>query len=352
VVQATGNVFGPPGAFPDKEYITAWGNGNAIVTWTTFIVDGGFNYISSPIYDSVTHDGGLTWSAPQMISGSAPFCVGYTVGGFDCNSDQGSIPTIAADGSIYVAFINTSDFVTARDQYLVVKIDPATGARIAGPFKVADLIDGYTDFPISIDGQPTYQDSQFRTWAVGNITADPTSAGHLAVVWSDMRNSVLPAPTDPYAAKTNSDVIVSQSFDGGATWSAPVALMVPNDQFLPWGAFDTTGRLRIGYFDRSYDPVNHMYGYTLATETTSGSLVFGFTQLTTALSDPTRNDRWFAGRTANPAFPHPTTFIGDYTNVGSDPSTSVGVALWTDMSIDVCFGLRCGHGENAFYASF
>jgi hypothetical protein len=350
VAHGTGNFFSP-GALNDKPYLTAWGNGNAIVTWTIFHQGFKGSYISSPIYDSVTHDGDLTWSAPQQISGSAPFCVG-TLGGTTCNSDQGSIPTLAADGSIYVAFENTSDFVTGRDQYLVVKVDPATGARIAGPFKVADVIDGVTDYPINIDGRQTYQDSQFRSWSLGNITADATSAGHLAVVWSDMRDSTLPAPIDPYAAKTNSDIIVSQSFDGGATWSAPVALNVPNDQFQPWGAYDTTGKLRIGYFDRSYDPANHMYGYTLATETASGSLVFGFTQLTTALSDPTMGDRWFSGRTPNPAFPHPTTFLGDYSGIRDNPFTTGGVALWTDMRIDVCFGVRCGHGEDAFYASF
>ena len=350
VAHGTGN-FLSPGAENDKPYSTAWGAGNAIVTWTIFHQGVKGSYISSPIYDSVTHDGGLTWSAPQQISGSAPFCVG-TLGGNDCNSDQGSIPTVAADGSIYVAFENTSDFVTGRDQYLVVKVDPATGARIAGPFKVSDVVDGFTDYPINIDGRQTYQDSQFRSWSLGNITADPTSAGHLALVWSDMRNSMLPAPMDPYAAITNSDIIVSQSFDGGATWLAPEALTVPNDQFQPWGAYDTTGKLRIGYFDRSYDPANHMYGYTLATETTSGSLVFGFDQLTTALSDPTMGDRWFSGRTPNPAFPNPTTFLGDYSGIRDNPFTSGGVALWTDMRIDICFGVRCGHGEDAFYASF
>jgi hypothetical protein len=66
-----------------------------------------------------------------------------------------------------------------------------------------------------------------------------------------------------------------------------------------------------------------MYGYTLATETTSGSLVFGFTQL-----------------------------LGDYSGIRDNPFTTGGVALWTDMRIDVCFGVRCGHGEDAFYASF
>jgi hypothetical protein len=55
----------------------------------------------------------------------------------------------------------------------------------------------------------------------------------LAVIWSDMRNSTLPANPDPYQATTNSDVVVSQSFDGGQSWSAPVALNLSDDQFMP-----------------------------------------------------------------------------------------------------------------------
>jgi hypothetical protein len=34
------------------------------------------------------------------------------------------------------------------------------------------------------------------------------------------------------------------------------------------------GSLHIGLFDRSYDPANHMYGYTLADETSPGTLNF------------------------------------------------------------------------------
>jgi hypothetical protein len=338
-----------PGIFNDKEYITAWGNGNAIVTWTVFNQGQHGSYISSPIFASVTHDGGVTWSAPTEISGSAAFCIG-SAGGTLCDQDQGSIPTVAADGSIYVAFESLQNATNGRDQYLVVKVSPTTGQLVAGPFKVANLIDGITDYPIDAEGRQTYQDSQFRTWSLGNITADPTNASHLAVVWSDMRNSTLPAPANPYAAVTNSDIIVSQSTDGGVTWSAPLALTVPNDQFMPWGAYDNTGKLRIGYFDRKYDSANHMYGYTLATEGTAGSLTFSFAEVTTTLSDPTKNDRWFSGLTVNPAFPHPTAFLGDYSNITSAPDGHVA-NYWTDMRLNVCFAGRCGFGEDAFYAS-
>ncbi len=342
VASGTGS-FGSVGTFNDKEYIAAWGDGNAIVTWTVFNDGQKGSYISSPIYDVVTHDGGKTWSAPTQISGSASFCVGAQ-GGTACDQDQASIPVVAADGSIYVAFENTYDDATGRDQYLVVKVDSATGARTAGPYLVAKLVDGTSDYPVNVDGRQTYQDSQFRSWSAGNITADPTNAAHLAVVWSDMRNSTTPAPASPYDAKTNSDVVVSQSTDGGATWSAPVAIQAPGDQFMPWGAYDSSGKLRIGYFDRSYDPANHEYGYTLATETTSGSLTFSTTQLTTALSDPTQGDRWFSGGVQD----HATTFLGDYSGIAADGSGVV--AYWTDMRNSVTFAGRTGSGEDAYFA--
>jgi len=340
--------FGSPGIFNDKEFIAAWGAGNAIVTYTQFRDGIKGSYGGSPIFASVTHDGGVTWSTPAEISGSAPFCVGFH-GDTACDQDQGSSPVVAADGSIYVSFLSTRETTTFTDQYLVVKVDAATGQRIAGPFKAGNIVDGIADYPINEDGRQTYQDSQFRTWSVGNITADPTNSQHLAVVWSDMRNTVHPVPADPYAAKTNSDVIVVQSVDGGQTWSAPVALASRGDQFMPWASYGNDGRLRIGYFDRSYDAANHLFGYTIATERRAGTLAFTTAQATTALSDPTRDDRWFSARTPNPAFPHPSSFLGDYS--GIDAAQGFVAAFWTDMRNTVCLTVRCGHGEDATYAT-
>jgi hypothetical protein len=86
------------GIFNDKPYVAAWGNGNAIVAWARFNQGTQGSYISSPIYASVTHDGGANWSTPTEISGSSAFCIGAT-GDDACDQDQGAVPVAATDGS-------------------------------------------------------------------------------------------------------------------------------------------------------------------------------------------------------------------------------------------------------------
>jgi len=338
----------------DKEYIAAWGSGNAIVTFGDFRLGQKGSFSTGQIFASVTHDFGRTWTTPTLISGAL---------------DQAfvSVPTVAADGKIYVAFLNTDNLdpsntaTFGRDSYYVVQVSATDGHALGAAVKVADVIDGATDYPIA-GGRQTYEDSLFRTWAAGNITADPTRAGHLAVVWSDMRNSQLPAPANPYQADTNSDVVVSESFDGGLSWSPATALAIANDQFMPWGAFDGSGGLNIGYFDRSYDSANHLYGYSVAHADTSATPTTSFaaTEVTTARSDPTRDDRWFRA-TLDPAFPNATRFIGDYSNIAVVPTgTASGgtgitlgtdvVAYWTDMRNQACFPAGvCGWGEDAYF---
>lgn len=316
----------------DKEYVAAWGNGNAIVTYGDFRLGQKGGFVSATIHSAVTHDGGQTWSALNTISG-------------DLLEAFVSTPVVAANGRIFVSFLNTTDLTTGRDDYEVVEVSPTTGAALGAPVKVATTIDGATDYPIAF-GRQTYQDSVFRSWAAGNIAADPTNAAHLAVVWSDMRNSTLPANPDPYKATTNSDVVMSQSFDSGAHWSSPVALALNGDQFQPWSVYDKAGRLRIGTFDRSVDPKNHMYGYSVITVASDGS--FTTNTVSTVNSDPTKGDRWF-GRTVNAKFPHATAFLGDYSNIAATADGGV-VAYWTDMREDATFAGVTRKGEDAFFA--
>jgi hypothetical protein len=338
--------------FPDKEYIVAWGHGNAIVTWTQYRFGPTGVFVDAPIYAGVTHDGGNTWTDPVPIALSDI--------GDEHVVDQSSVPTVAVgpDGSvsIYVAFekspvsrVTDVDYHSARSHYMVVKVDPATSQPLSAPIEAGLVYDGPNDYPINVDDRETYQDSQFRTNAGGNITADPTDPQHLAVVWSDMRNNpyldAVLLSLDPYQVQTNSDIIVSQSFDGGQNWSKPTAINALCDQFMPWGAYNSSGQLQIGYYDRSYDQANHLYGYTLASETTPGSLNFTFQQVTTTLSDPTQGDAYGFRVTANSNFPNATTFMGDYSGIAA-VSTTLVATLWTDMRLQV----NGFWAEDAFFA--
>lgn len=317
----------------DKEYIAAWGNGNVIVTYGDFVLNDKGSVAGSDTFDQVSHDGGNTWTDRQLLSGGL-------------NSQAFvATPVVAKNGNIFVSFLNTTDTTSGRDDYEVDRVDPTTGAVIFGPVKVATTHDGFQDSPFIL-GRETYQDSVFRSWAAGNIAADPTDSNHLAVVWSDWRNSPPPDPSlNPYKSVTNADMIVSESIDGGKHWSPATAIARPGDQFQGWTVFDSQGRLRIGFFDRSYDPANHMYGYTVATKTATG---FTFQQVTTTLSEPTKNDRWFSRLTFVKAFPHPTEFLGDYSGIAATADGGV-VAYWCDMRNTVDFAGRTGSGEDAYF---
>ncbi len=144
---------------------------------------------------------------------------------------------------------------------------------------------------------------------------------------------------------------MSQSFDSGQHWSTtPTALALPGDQFMPWSVYDTSGRLRIGFFDRSVDPANHTYAYSLATETSGGSLSFTVGQVSDFNSDPTQGDRWFARSVPNSGFSNATAFLGDYSNIAATSAGGV-VAYWTDMRNPATLGGVTRQGEDAYFAA-
>ena len=348
---AAGSGTDVEGISNDKVALAAWGHGNALVAWARYRMAGG--YAGSPIVASVTHDGGGSWSSPVEVSGSAPFCVG-TGGDHACDQAQNPQPVVTPDGRLMLSFVASHKSGVAGNidpnTLMVVELDSASGTRRDGPFPVAALADAASGYPVSdLYGLPTLHDSEFVASSLGTITADPTNPGHLAEVWSDMRNTASPVSTDPYSAVTNSDVVVAQSFDLGRTWGAAVTLAAPGDQFQPSATYDRSGRLRIGYLDRSYDPANHLYGYTLASEQHPGSLSFDTRRVSTALSDPTRDAHFFAQTTVNPAFPHPTRLIGDNTALAATPEGVI--AYWTDLRGRTCFGGRCGGDQGTYVAN-
>lgn len=330
----------PNGVDNDHPALTAWGRGNVVVTWYRYLLRHN-TLATGPLAASVSHDGARSWSPTALISGSAPFCTGLS-GSHACDQGWGNAVARAdAKGRILATFFDTTAGVPGlpqgRSRHLAVELDPNTGQRIAGPFLIGQAYDGTLtrDYPVSESGFATLHDSQFRVESQGNITADPTdpSGRHFAVVWFDDRNAPHPVNPDPYAADTDTDVIVSQTYDAGRTWTDPIAIRESRDQFMAWAAYDSTGRLRIGYDDRSYDTSNQNYGYTLATEFRPGDLQFRLQELSTALSNPVRNGEW-SSLTVNARFPYAAPYIGDYTAVAAGPDFVVAYWAGTRWNCD------------------
>jgi hypothetical protein len=314
--------------FDDKEWIVTDNNpaspfyGRTYLTWSKFEFHDGV-YASSAIFESHSDDGGATWTAGKEISGFNSAICTFQIAGpaGECDENQFSVPTVAPNGTVYVAFENEQNqalWESARefdDQYLVVKSTNG-GATWSAPSFAAGLEDGSRDYPANVNNRQTLSNYQIRVNSGGNIVASPID-GKLYLVFSDNRNG----RHDVDNPVTNIDVFVVTSTNG-TTWSAPSRVdNSRSDQWFPWVDVNpVTGAIGVLYNDRSRD----VYNATLA-EGLPGA--FGKTVVSTAPSHP-RDSRFFRAGVAG--CENCATFHGDYINVayGSDGKANL---TWTDM---------------------
>ncbi len=317
--------------FNDKEWTTTDNNpgspfyGRTYVTWSAFVSHNG-EYASSAIWESHSDDGGSHWSNAKAISGSNPAICTFQEDGPAgvCDEDQFSVPAVAPDGSVYVAFENSQNTALWEpgevndDQYLVVKSTDG-GATWSSPRFVAGLEDGSNDYPINANDRQTLTGYQVRVNSAGNIVVG--SDGKLYLVFSDNRNGVHDSPSPI----TNIDTFVTSSSDGGNTWTTPVVVDAGGgDQWFPWVDVNPlTGTIGVIYHDRGAS--NGPTYNTAIAEGTPGSLAK--TVLNTAPSNPTLSEFFQAGI---PTCEFCATFHGDYISVayGKDGHANT---VWTDM---------------------
>jgi hypothetical protein len=317
--------------FNDKEWITTDNNphskfyGRTYLTWTAFLSNSG-EYVESPILESHSDDGGKHWSKAQEISGSnAALCTFQTAGAAgECDESQASVPTVAPNGTVYVAFMNSQNEAlwepgeNSDDQYLVVKSKNG-GEDWSKPAFAAGLEDGSRDYPINVDGRQTLTGYQVRVWGAGNIVASPTD-GKLYLVYSDNSHGV----HDSDHPVTNSDVFVTTSTNG-TNWTTPVVVDAgAGDQWFPWADVNpVTGNVGVLYHDRgaSNGPT---YNTALA-EGQPGSFVKSI--VNTAPSHPTMSEFFQAGV---PGCEFCATFHGDYIGLGYGTDGRSN-SVWTDM---------------------
>ena len=313
--------------FQDKEYIAADTNATSphpnrvYVSWTSFQskFSGGAApvFFRAPITVAVSDDG-VSWSQGREVSGFSPSCVATFSGApNECDLNQDSYPTVAPTGKTYISFEN---FNTRAENQLMVVSSNDGGATWSAPARIDTVFD--INFPPNVDGRDTLTGCQLRVSATANAAADPSDpTGHtLYVVWADNRNGT--------AKRTNTDVFLARSTDGGATWHQVVVDSARNDQFFPWVAVAPDGRVDVGYMDRSYSTGQNVcqYGFTLSRLTfdARGRAQMTRQRVDTGLSDP-GHSRWFSATTNGNG-----RFIGDYNGVavGQDGATW---SLWTDQ---------------------
>jgi hypothetical protein len=317
--------------FDDKEWITTDNNpasrfyGRTYVTWSKFESHNGA-YAASAIFESHSDDGGQRWTPGKEINGfNAALCSFQLTGpAGECDENQFSVPTVAPNGTVYVAFQNEQnkslwESATEFDnQYLVVKSTDG-GATWSAPSFVVGLEDGFRDYPLNATGRQTLSGYQLRVNSAGNIVASPID-GKLYLVFADNRAGT----HDSDSPVTNTNVYVMSSMDG-TSWSGPQAVDTGStDQWFPWVDVNPRGgKIGVIYNDRVVaDP--SVYNASL-TQGLPGA--FGKSFVSTAVSHPTQSRFFQAGVAGCDTC---ALFHGDYIGIayGSDGKANM---VWTDM---------------------
>ncbi len=180
------------------------------------------------------------------------------------------MPTSGPDGEVYVVW----EWFGASSG--TIRIDKSTdgGVTFGSDVDVASApyIPGPGEFPggISVFEYPT---------AAVDRTEGPRR-GHVYVSWAD------------YTAN-DTDVWLSRSTDGGATWETPVRVNddpIGNgrDQFFQWIVVDDSGWVNLVFFDRRNDPDNLLVDVYLA-QSRDGGETFQNYRLTEPSFDPRIN---------------------------------------------------------------
>ena len=234
----------PGGSSEDKQWITVdnfsgAGNGNVYIVSRRFGSGPG-------IYLFRSTDQGATF--------------GPTVGTLIVSGNQGAFVTVSPNHSVHVFWYAGST--------LQVRKSTDQGVTFGAAVTVASGLVGGTNGDLGLTGQRqgtgtfnAFRSSEFPHAAVNPLT------GNVYVTY-DNRG----------AGGDKADIFLTQSTDGGATWSAPVKVnddSTTTDQWQPTVVVSTMGdRLGIFYYSRQEDPAtNNLFKYYGRVGTISGGAV-------------------------------------------------------------------------------
>jgi hypothetical protein len=309
-----------PVFFNDKALIGAGPDGKVVVTWTKFDSGPhGASYLSSPIVMAISNNQGHSWNnqGSPVSDAAHPF-------------DQGSYPVFGPDGSLYVAYEGG---------------DPATGYATDATMLARSTDDGHTFTNVNVGrvfddndcypvfgGRQTLTGEHFRLNSYPTLSVDPVT-GQIAVAWADDQGAGTCGTGGTHFVGTTSAQVKLVHGAWGA-FPAPVTVTSGGDKVFP-GIAIRNGVTVVTYYTRDYanDPTvcNFKTGVgagkivVVPTATSvcldyaegSSSSAFAETRLTSQGSNPYIE---FADG----------AFIGDYSQaaIGSD---GIAHTAWTDF---------------------
>ncbi|GAB3281031.1 sialidase family protein [Sinomonas notoginsengisoli] len=320
--------------FYDKQFMAGDprpGQKSVYVTFTVFTADQkcstGNNpgaFCSSEIFYSKWDGATQKWSPIANVSGTSPLCTGGNT--FDkkapadaCNFDQGSMPVVdPIDGSVFVTWSN-GNTPTAVNQQLGRRIN--TDGTMGPVVKVG--VDDESNISLCDFGrgpEECVKSLNVRTNDFPAIAVDPTNSNHLVTVWQDSRKG-----SEAY------NVVVSDSHDGGRTWSdaqgkGTVFGGVPGAAlFQPSVAITRTGTTAVSFYNANPYAGSAVgggtFGYGLRSRP-AGASAFGVYR---PLSDGQEYPSPQANRSQ-------AGFLGDYSSIAAStaPGSDLVHAVWSD----------------------
>ncbi|WP_203907137.1 sialidase family protein [Rhizocola hellebori] len=299
--------------FNDKEWIAADPfSGTVYLTWTRF--DGN---VESPIMMKKSTDFGRTWGPAVRV---APSLTGFHGGITPFN--QGSIPLVGNDGTLYIAYeasvCATLNCDNPADHDAIVVATSKNGGKT---FKNVEVALDF-DFPPNEDvGRSTLTGQNFRINSFPQMAYDRVT-GRLWVTWADDRNGTYSGGS---SVKTNGDNFVVSSTDG-RNWSAPVKVGTAADEVYPAvAAF--AGRVAVSYYTRVYDPNGIGLDYAMNVGWGNAVASAPIQRITTATQNPQVQ---FVGVGLETGNTLQGVFTGDYTAIAMGADFQLH-PCWTDF---------------------
>jgi hypothetical protein len=261
-----------PAQFDDKDAITADANPNSpfhdtiYAAWTKFAKPGGNGFGGDQIFFSRSTDGGASFSNPLPIS---PGYNNNHVGG-----RQGAAVKVGPDGTVYVVWLDSVD------KQAVERLSISHDGGKTFPQQNITVAPVTDDFVNPVPGSSFRQDA--RTFPSFSIAPD----GTLYVAWSNRTG-------DP--ANGHAVVLVTKSTNDGLTWSAPVVAgdVRSRSAFFASVTTDPSGKVDVAFLALDDVPTGSAPGAGVVhydaylTQSSNGGASFSSPLLmSTAPSDP------------------------------------------------------------------